>query len=190
MAAFNSEETKRNLIFYPYGIKRLKEYYRFLSSGFIHADGMHLFFNMFVLYYAGTAVENYYGHFLEPAGNLAYLLLYFGGMIAADITVYIKHQEHSWYKSLGASGAVSAVMFASILFDPLNEWYLFFIPIGIPGIIMGIGYLGYSAWAAKNANDNIGHEAHFYGAIFGIVITILLYPKVVTRFINQIMGGV
>lgn len=188
IAAFNSPELKKNMLFYPYAIKRLGEYYRFVSSGLIHADWMHLLVNMIVLYFFGTQVEYFYEGIFGRWSSLVFIALYFGGMVAADITSYLKHQEHSYYRSLGASGATSAILFAFILFDPLAPLLLFPIPFEIPAIIIGLGYLFYSHYAAKQAQDNINHEAHFYGAVFGIIFTIILHPKVVIDFAQQLLS--
>ena len=187
--AFKSPQTKKNMLFYPYAIKRLGEYYRFISSGLIHADWMHLLVNMIVLFFFGTQVELFYEGAFGSLANLLFILLYFGGMIAADLTSYFKHMEHSYYRSLGASGATSAILFAFILFDPLAPLFIFPIPFEIPAILIGLGYLFYSHYAAQQTRDNINHEAHFYGALFGVVFTIVLHPTVVVTFAQQLLSA-
>ena len=111
--------------------------------------------------------------------------LYLGGMVIADLPTYIKHKNHSWYASLGASGAVSSILFAEIFLNPLGTVYFYFFPM--PGIIMGVLYLIYSWYMARQGGDNINHDAHFYGAVFGVVYTLLLRPSLGIDFINQII---
>lgn len=188
--AFTSVDHKNQFIFYPYAIHRDKEYHRFLSAGFIHADWMHLLFNMYVLYMFGGAVEEMYGVVFGKLGNLLYLLLYFGGMIMASLYDFFKYKDNALYRALGASGAVSAVVFSFIVFAPLAPLRFIFFPFfDIPAVVLGIAYLGYSYWAAQRGNDNIGHDAHFYGAIFGFLLTIALKPALAISFWGQIFGG-
>lgn len=190
--AMNDGGLKQKLLFYPYEVKRDGEWYRFFTSGFVHADWMHLFFNMFVFYSFGMFVEFGFMHFWGPGlGRILYLLMYITAIPVAETYSYIKHQNNPTYRSLGASGAVSAVLFASILIEPLNEIYFIFLPfIGIPAVIMGVAYLAYSHYMGKKGIDNIGHDAHFYGAIFGFVFPILFKPELITRFIAQIMNTI
>jgi membrane associated rhomboid family serine protease len=147
---------------------------------------MHLLINMFVLFSFGRVVEVYYKELFEVKGAFYYILLYVGAIAISVLPSFGKHKDDPGYNAVGASGAVSAVVFASILFEPLAKIYLFFIPIGIPAAIFGVLYLIYSAYMGKRGKDNIGHDAHFGGAIFGIVFTICLKPKIVLYFIGQI----
>ena len=146
---------------------------------------MHLLINMFVLYSFGQAVEYYYER--EFGGNAVwfYMALYVGALVASDLFTYNKHKEDVMYRGLGASGAVSAVVFASILFDPMGEISLYFV-IKMPSIVLGIGYLAYSWYMSKNSRDNVNHDAHFYGAVFGFVFTLLLHPSLLSEFIGKI----
>lgn len=170
--AFNDPALRQKLIFYPYDIDKNKNYYRFISSGFIHADWMHLIFNMVTLFFFGRLVETYFSIYFGNMGLLLYLLLYLAGMAAASSISFMKYKDNVAYRALGASGATSAVLFVAIMFDPLMTLIIFPIPIPLPAIVVGIGYLFYSNWAAKNARDNIGHDAHFYGALFGILFIV------------------
>lgn len=187
IACFNNAELNARLILNPYTVKREKQWYRLLTSGFQHADFLHLFVNMFVLYSFGQVVEQYYSIMFGAGGKYLYLILYFTSIYAANLSTQYKYQDISHYNALGASGAVSAVVFASILFDPYNKIYLYGI-IGLPGILLGAIYLGYSYYASKKQNDNINHEAHFYGAVYGILFTIVLKPKIAVFFFNQLIS--
>ena len=184
--AFSNGDLFYKFRFNPYLALHSKQYFRFLTYGFIHADWMHLLINMFVLFSFGRVVEVYYKELFEVKGAFYYILLYVGAIAISVLPSFGKHKDDPSYNAVGASGAVSAVVFASILFEPLAKIYLFFIPIGIPAAIFGVLYLIYSAYMGKRGKDNIGHDAHFWGAIFGIVFTICLKPKIVLYFIGQI----
>jgi membrane associated rhomboid family serine protease len=177
--AFSNHDIFRRLAFNAYDIKHFKNSYRFLSYALIHADWMHLLINMLVLYSFGRVVEEYYQLYFGMKGILYYILLYVGGTALSTLPSYGKHKDDYSYTAVGASGAVSAVVFASIIFAPLSKIYLFPIPIGIPAIIFGVLYLIYSGYMGKKNVDNIGHDAHFWGAIFGFVFTILLKPTLI-----------
>lgn len=182
--AFNQAGFMQKLIFNPYAIFHKKQWYRFLSSGFLHADWIHLGLNLFVLFSFGSVVQKYYAYFFGTAGNYLFILLYLSSIIAANASTYYAHKNNPSYNSLGASGAVSAVVFASILFQPIAKIYLYGL-IGIPGYLAGIAYLVYSQYSSKNNQDNINHEAHFYGAVYGIVFTLVLKPSIFKFFLNQ-----
>ena len=184
---FKNYNLSGNLDFNPNRILRKKEYYRFISHTFVHADWMHLIINMLVFLSFGKYVENSFRQ-LEIQNQLSsyefsYLLLYFGGAIIASIRSYLKHKHNPWYKAVGASGAVSAVLFTSIFLSPLEKVYFYGI-LPIPGILFGILYLSYSSYMGKKANDNINHDAHFWGAIYGFVFPIFLDPQLLGRFID------
>lgn len=187
---FSDYNLRQKLIFSPYAIKRTGEYYRFVSSGLIHADWMHLLFNMFVLFQFGQIVEAYYSQIFGSAANILYILLYLGGLVMSEMYSYFKHRDNAYYASLGASGAVSGVVFTYILFNPWADLQFIFFPfVPIKAVIVGVLYLAYSWYAARNANDNIGHNAHFYGAIFGVVFTLAFKPALAINFVHQITGG-
>ncbi len=188
--AFSNRDLFRRLVFNAYDIKHFKNTYRFLSYALIHGDWIHLLVNMMVLYSFGRIVEQYYGFYFGLKGVLYYLMLYVGGTALSTLPSYGKHKDDFSYTAVGASGAVSAVVFASIIFDPLNKIYIFLIPIGIPAIIFGILYLVYSWYMGKKNIDNIGHDAHFWGAIFGFVFTILLKPVLLIQLFSILTGKV
>ncbi|OWY21415.1 rhomboid family intramembrane serine protease [Sphingobacteriales bacterium UPWRP_1] len=188
--AFNDYGIRQKLIFSPYTIKRTGEYYRFLSSGLIHANWLHLIFNMFVLYQFGQIVESYYNDIFGQAGNMLYILLYTGGIIMSEMYSYFRHRNDPSYASLGASGAVSSIVFTFILFNPWADLQFLFFPfVPIKAVVVGVLYLAYSWYAARNIQDNIGHNAHFYGGIFGIVFTLAFEPSLAIYFYEQIRGG-
>ena len=159
VVAWNNANLMQKWIFHPVSIARNGDYGRFLTSGFIHADGMHLFFNMFALFSFGRNVEFQLVLLYGELGQYLMVIIYLLAILASDLPSYFKHKKDMYYSALGASGAVSAVIFASIYFSPLNKISLYFIPI--PGFIFGILYLAYCSYMVKNAKDNIGHDAHF-----------------------------
>lgn len=185
--AFSNRQALENLIFEPYRIWRQNEWHRLISCGFIHADIGHLFFNMFALYSFGTFVESSFTDIFSGMGRTLYVLMYFGAVATADIYNLFKKRDDEHYRSLGASGGVSAVVFASILLNPFGGIYLFFIPVAIPAFIFGGLYLFYCAYMAKRGGDNIGHMAHFTGSIFGFVFPILFSPNLLVDFIQQLI---
>ncbi len=172
--------------FNAYFIHHNKEWYRFLSYGFVHADWMHLFINMFVLYSFGSIVEDLFGYYFEMKGYIFFILLYVGGIGFSTLFDYGKYKNDIYYNAVGASGAVSAIVFSSIILYPAGKIFLFMIPIGIPAPIFGLIYLVYSAYMAKRGTGNIGHSAHFWGAVFGVVFTIAIKPEFFTLFWEQI----
>ncbi len=182
--AWNNANLKQKWIFHPLSIARNGEYLRFLTSGFIHADGMHLFFNMFALFSFGLNVEFQLVLLFGEMGRYILLVIYLLAVVASDLPSYFKHKNDVYYSALGASGAVSAMIFASIYFSPLSKISLYFIPI--PGFIFGILYLIYCSYMVRNSNDNIGHDAHFYGSVFGFFAALSLNPSGVDNFITQI----
>lgn len=180
--AWNRPELYQKWILNPYRIKHHKQYWRFLTSGFVHINYLHLFFNMFALFFFGQHVAYYF----NPNGDVLMIILYLLGIIVSDIPTYLKYKDLPNYNSLGASGGVAAVVFSSIMFDPLNPIYIMFIPIGIPGFVLGALYLIYSYYQGKRMSDNINHDAHLFGAIFGLLFTVVLRPGVVVSFVEQI----
>jgi membrane associated rhomboid family serine protease len=163
---------KEDLLFWPYYINREGQYYRFITNGVLHADAMHLIFNMVSFYSFGMALENYLFKALFGELSRAMLaILYVTAIIAAVIPDFIKYKNKSYYRSLGASGAVSAIVFAAITIQPNMPIQFFFIPFKIPGFVFGICFLILSASLAKKGGGNIGHSAHFWGSVYGIVFT-------------------
>jgi membrane associated rhomboid family serine protease len=189
MMVMQDGQTKSKLLLHPYTMKRHQQWYRFLSSGFIHADGMHLAINMFVLWSFGNAIENYYyPAFLGSLTTMKFLFLYLGGVVVASIPSYVRHADNPNYAALGASGGVSAVVFAVILFAPWQNLYLYGV-IAIPQILAGAGYLYYSWYMDKKAVDNIGHMAHFAGAVWGVVFTVFMNWDLLGRFLQLTLQG-
>lgn len=182
--AFSNYGLMNRLILDPYQMQRSKQWYRFISSGFLHADWLHLIINMFVLFSFGSLVERYYNYFFGSAGIFMFILLYLSSILAANASSYYGNRNNPSYRSLGASGAVSAITTASILFEPMTKIYLYGI-IGLPNIVAGILYLVYSQYASRNSNDNINHEAHFYGAVYGILFTLVAKPRIFLYFLDQ-----
>lgn len=189
--AFSNGRLMEDLIFYPPAITRRGQWYRFFSCGLIHADWGHLIFNMLSLYLFGENVEEAFTVLFGQKGKLFYLLLYVLALLFSLLPTFAKHKDSYHYRSLGASGAVSAVVFTGILFNPIGGIGLFFIPIFVAGFIFGFIYLAITAWLDKRGADNINHSAHLYGALFGIGFTIIFcnafsnYP-VLQAFIDQI----
>jgi membrane associated rhomboid family serine protease len=181
---FSNEATVVDkLIFYPPAITQKNEWYRFITCGFVHADIQHLAFNMFTLYFFGIAWETeYIGHL--GVVKYWYIILYLGALIASLIPTYIKNRNNYRYRSLGASGAVSAIVFSMILLMPWSKLYVFVIPI--PAIIYACLFLGYSVYMSKKGGDYINHDAHLWGAFFGIIFSIALRPEVIGIFLNEI----
>jgi membrane associated rhomboid family serine protease len=164
-----------------------KEYYRLISHAFIHAGWTHLGVNMLVLYFFGRNIEAYFGHYFGRSATAYFVLLYFGGILASNLWSLIKHKNNYYYNAVGASGAVSAVLFATIFFDPWQPLYLFAI-LPIPGILFAAGYLFYSYQMSKKQRDNVAHDAHFLGAVFGFIFPILLRPELFDRFIDHLFS--
>jgi membrane associated rhomboid family serine protease len=186
--AFSNATLFDRLKFNAFFIKNSNEWYRSLTYGLIHADWMHLIINMYVLYSFGSVVEYFFGFMFVEKANFYFVLMYVSALAVSVLPDLRKHRDNPYYNAVGASGAVSAIVFASILFYPVGEIYLFFIPIGIPAFIFGGIYLGYSIYMAKRQRDNIGHMAHFTGAVFGFLFPILFKPDLVYLFVNQIVG--
>jgi membrane associated rhomboid family serine protease len=187
LLTFSSEILQRKLIFNPFIIANKNEYFRFVTSGFIHADWIHLFINMFVLFSFGKAVEYYYGLAFGNLSILFFIILYLGGLITSIIPTFLRYRKKPSYNALGASGAVSAVVFASIVFAPLSKIYIYGV-IGIPGIILGVAYLLYSFYSSQKGADNINHDAHLWGALYGFIYTILVKPELLVHFWNQLIS--
>jgi len=187
--AFNNYSLMDKLILNPYKITKRKEYYRFVTSGFIHADFGHLIFNMLSLWFVGEGIERLFGMLFGASGSIYFLFLYIVGIIVSDIPTFLKHRNNSNYNSLGASGGVSAVLFAAILFAPTMTISLYFF-IKMKAFIFGILFLGYSFYEARKGTSYVNHSAHMYGAIFGMVFMAVVYPAAVPGFFAQIADWV
>jgi membrane associated rhomboid family serine protease len=171
--AFSNQKVLDDLIFYPPAITNRNQWYRFVTSGLIHADIMHLVFNMYSFYLFGDLVERAFVQIFEDSGKVIYIILYVVALVVCLLPTYINNQNNFHYRSLGASGAVSAVIFAGIFLYPTMGMGIFPIPFHIPGFVFGPLYLLLSAYLAKKGHGNINHSAHIWGAIFGIVFVIV-----------------
>lgn len=177
--AFSDKQLYGKFMLHPYSIAKGKNLYTFITSGLIHADWMHLFFNMFTFYFFAFRLEMLIGHW-------QFGLLYVASLILSDIPTVIKHKEHFWYNSLGASGAISAVLFSYIMFEPLSLIGVMFIPM--PAIVFGVLYLVYCMYMSKNSRDHINHDAHFFGALTGLIFTVIFVPGIIPYFIEKLAG--
>ena len=188
--AWNNPAILQKWIFNPYRIKRSNEYYRFVTSGFIHNDVVHLAFNLIVFYMFGNYVERILIMIFSPGmGQLLFALLYLLGIVVSSIPTFIKYRELPHYNSLGASGGVSSILFSFVLFRPMSELAPYGIQfLALPAFIWAAIYMIYSYYMGKRGGDNINHDAHLYGALFGVLFIIVIHPKVVVSFLRQIQS--
>lgn len=177
--AFSNQGVLEKFMLHPYSISRGGRVYTLLTSGMIHRDWMHLLFNMITFYFFGFQLEKILAS-ISNWGHIQFALIYLLSLVISDITTVIKQKNNYNYYSLGASGAICGVLFSAILFQPTSYIGVFFIPI--PAVIFGPLFLFYCIWAAKAGRDSINHDAHFYGALVGVIVTILLYPQVIGHF--------
>ncbi|MDR2938677.1 MAG: rhomboid family intramembrane serine protease, partial [Prevotellaceae bacterium] len=184
IACFRRRDVFEKLLLSPYRVMHNREWWRVITHGFVHADYLHLAVNMLVLYSFGEAVELWLGA-TTNFPKLHYFVLYFGGMVVAGIPDLVKRKEVYHYASVGASGAVSAVLFAFIFFQPWSKLLLMGV-IPIPGIIFGPLYLWYSSYMARRGGDNVNHDAHFYGAVFGFVYPLFVEPSLLQHFLSEL----
>jgi membrane associated rhomboid family serine protease len=182
LLAFSNDELYGKMILHPYSVARKHNVFTVITSGLIHADWMHLFFNMFSFFAFAFKLEVLMGHW-------QFGLLYFVSLILSDLPTIAKHKNNYGYHSLGASGAVSAVIFGYILYSPLSTLMIIPIPIPIYAIVFGVLYLIYCHFASKHARDNINHDAHFYGALCGLFITAILHPDILPAFVQKISAA-
>ncbi len=184
--AFSQHSLVYKYQFNAYQIINRKQYSRLILHAFLHANWTHLIVNMLVLYSFGTALERHFQQFFGSSWIPYYLILYFGAILVSPLYSLYKHRKDYHYNAIGASGAVSAVVFAAIFFDPWNKIY-FFMMIPMPGIVFAVLYLVYSWLMSNRSKDNIAHDAHFFGAVFGFLLPIMLSPDLLTYFINQLL---
>lgn len=185
LLAWNNQQLSRRWIFNPYTIAKYNQYFRFITSGFIHANWVHLLFNVFMLYMFGEIIEQYFSYLLGASGKIIFVAFYISAIIISSITTFLKHKHNPGYNSLGASGGVSAILFSYIVFAPMQDLCLYGL-LCLPGIFWGAVYLIYSYYMARRGGDNINHDAHFMGAAFGIVFTLLIYPQAILKFIHEV----
>lgn len=179
-SAFGNARLTEQLILWPPAVQR-GQYYRLLTHGFIHADQTHLLFNMFTLFFFGRAMEPLYAAILGPAG---FALFYLSAIVVAILPSYFANKDNPAYRSLGASGAVSAVLFAFILINPWAVILVWFVPM--PAILYAVGYVVYSIYQERRQADHINHSAHLWGAAYGIAFTVVAAPPVISHFLEQI----
>jgi len=181
--AFNNSRLMNELILWPPAIQRQREYYRLVTYGFLHADFGHLLVNMLTLFFFGRVMERYY---TATLGMFGFALFYLGGLIVSILPTYLANRTNAGYRSLGASGAVSAVLFASILFQPWAKIYLYF-AIPIPAILYAVLYVVYSVYMDRRGQGNINHSAHLWGAAYGVAFTVMVQPERLSFFIDQLL---
>ena len=186
---FSNQMVLQQLLFRPFSIQNRGEWYRFISSGMIHADVMHLFFNMFSFWSFGPIVEMAFVDLFDEWGRLLYVLYYISAIAAASLPVFFQQRENAVYASLGASGAVSAVILTTIFLHPTMSVGLLFLPIPIPGYLFAIIYMAASAYLSGRSRDNIAHDVHLYGAIYGFLFLIPFKPFLWERFVEQVFGA-
>jgi membrane associated rhomboid family serine protease len=188
LLAMKNDEIKNRFMFNAYAISRYREWWRFFTHGVLHADFVHLLFNMLSLYFFGPIVEQTFkaeGVFGPVLGGIVYAVFYILALAASSLYSFSKHKNNSSYNALGASGAVSAIIFAAILIMPTMDIVVQFI-LPIPAWLYGPLFLVYSSYKSKRGDDNIGHDAHFWGAVYGFVIPIILKPFLFSLFIIQL----
>ena len=179
--AFNNRALLERLILWPPAIARRRQYDRLLTHGFIHADWMHLLFNMITLFFFGPLIERWFGSMIGPLG---YVGFYLSAIVVAILPTYMRHRDDANYRSLGASGAVSAILFAFILQEPWAIIGVMFIPM--PAIVYAVLYTGYSIWMDRRGGDNINHSAHLSGAAYGVLFALLLDPSAFSGFLQKL----
>lgn len=190
---FNDNRLKNKFLFHPASVNEFGQWYRFLTSGFLHNDGWHLGINMFVLYQFGENLERFcMGQFGDLKGRGIYLLVYLGAIIVGSLPLYIKHKNNQYYSALGASGGVSGILFASIFIWP---WAMlgFMLIIPMPYVVFGVVYMFYESYMGKRGRGNIAHDAHIWGAIFGYIsisiILFLLKPELAQFLVERLLSG-
>ncbi len=179
--AFNNAKVMNDFILWPPAVKRHGQYWRLVTHGFLHADGMHLLFNMITLFFFGPLIERFMGNYIGTVGFIAF---YISAIVVAILPTYMKNANNPAYRSLGASGAVSAVLFAFVLLQPWQTIYIFFLPC--PAILFGVIYIAYSIYMDRRGTDNINHSAHLWGAVYGMLFIVLMEPRVFGSFLGQL----
>ncbi|HTL14326.1 MAG TPA: rhomboid family intramembrane serine protease [Thermomonas sp.] len=183
--AFHDRRLMERLILWPPAVERRHQYDRLLTYGFVHADWMHLLFNMVTLWSFGSAVERVFVQWIGVPGFVAF---YLSAIVASILPTYLAHRRDAGYRSLGASGGVSAVLFAYILFDPWSKLIIFPIPVPLPAFLFALLYVGYSIWMDRRGGGNVNHSAHLWGAAYGVAFTLLLEPRVLAHFTQSLFG--
>ncbi|MBI1768235.1 MAG: rhomboid family intramembrane serine protease [Bacteroidetes bacterium] len=182
---FNKHELLGQLMMNPYLIKTKGQFYRFVSSGFIHKDHTHLLWNMFSFYFFGNAVERDFNSLFGEVGMYYFIVLYLTAIVVSDIPTYFKERNNVNYNALGASGGVGSVIFVFIILQPLQSICLYF-ALCMPGFVFGAGYMAYTYYQGRKSNDNISHDAHLYGAVYGLLFCAIIYPASLLLFYEQV----
>ena len=180
--AFSNPKMLSDLILWPPAISRGKQYYRLLTYGFIHADGQHLLFNMVTLFFFGRLIEQFMAGYI---GTLGFVAFYLSAIVVSILPTYMKNVGNPAYRSLGASGGVSAVLFAFVLLQPWTTIYVFFIPC--PAIIYAVLYIAYSIYMDRQGSDNVNHSAHLWGAAYGVLFLLAMEPRLFGTFMQALM---
>ena len=186
LLCFSRQEVSAALQFSAYEVWHRRQWYRMLSYGLVHGGWGHLLFNMITLYCFGRIVEHYFSAAFGSSGPILYVVLYVTALVVSTIGDLIKFRNDPSYCAVGASGAVSAILFAAILFEPKMGIYIYLIPVPVPAYIFAPIYLIYCIVMARKNVDNIGHSAHFRGALYGLLFPLLLRPDIFTHFLNQL----
>lgn len=181
--AFKNSRLMNDLILWPPAIARQREYHRLVTYGLVHADFGHLLFNMLTLYFFGQVMEVF---FASRLGSFGFALFYIGGLVVSILPTYLKNRDNPNYRSLGASGAVSAVLFSYILLEPWHWINVMFIPM--PAIVYAVLYTGYSIYMDRRGQGNINHSAHLWGAAYGVAFTLLVEPRMLEHFLDALLN--
>jgi membrane associated rhomboid family serine protease len=180
--AFKDGKLMQRLLLWPPAVQKKHEYWRLLSYGLVHADFQHLLFNMITLFFFGRALEGFFARYL---GSFGFLWFYLGGLLVSILPTYIKNRNNANYHSLGASGAVSAVLFAFILLSPWSMIIVFVIPV--PAILYAVAFLGYSIYMDHRGGGYVNHSAHSWGAAYGVLFMVIMDPRVTVAFVQQLL---
>ena len=181
--AFGNRRLLERLLLWPPAVERQRQYDRLVTHGFVHADWQHLLFNMITLYFFGRGVERMFAPYI---GTVGFVLFYLSAIVVAILPTWLRHRHDPQYRSLGASGAVSAVLFAFILTQPWALIFVFFITV--PAIVYAVLYVGYSVWMDRRGGDNVNHSAHLWGAGYGVLFTVMMEPRVVELFLARLVS--
>ncbi len=181
--AFKNENLLQRLLLWPPAVTRGREFHRFVTYGFVHGDFMHLAFNMITLYFFGRLMEGFFAQYLGPVGFVGF---YVSALVVSALPSYLRHRNDPNYATLGASGAVSAVLFAFILLQPWQMIFVYVIPV--PAIIYALLYVGYSIYAERKQADRINHSAHLAGAAYGVLFTVMMEPRVLGHFWQTLLN--
>ncbi|HET6434709.1 MAG TPA: rhomboid family intramembrane serine protease [Xanthomonadaceae bacterium] len=181
--AFDRPRLMDRLLLWPPAIARRHQYDRLITHGFVHADLQHLLFNMITLYFFGRLVE---GVFVRYIGHLGFLAFYLSALVVAILPTWLQHRHDPNYRSLGASGAVSAVLFAFILMQPWALIFVFFLPL--PAVLYAAFYIGYSIWSQRQGTDNVNHSAHLWGAGYGVLFALMVEPRLGPAFLTRLLN--